>query len=274
MIQTVKGKKDMNKFILLLNVIHLFAIAPVMAQERLAIEDFQIPATLAPNFSSADLSNRLQHIAEQYSTRYQVVASQKTIQEILQRLQTEYRLGVQPNLNQYDQSIQVEADKVLKPQISGHQHQLTLSARLLDKKSFSQVAVYQLEIAGHTVTDDALCSFWRQIEPGVSFTTGLCVPKAWECDERRGETCPIRLDGYSVCTVPSQLSHTIPFQTGDCSVNVFTPGPLNEFILRPKNRKSQLVESLRQHQVCLSLSYSPSRHSIRVKIHCEKKAFP
>ena len=264
----------MNKFIWRLNIIYLFAIASVMAQERLAVEDFQMSATLAQSLSSADLSHRLRYIAEQYSTRYQIVASQKTIQELLQRLQTEYRLGVLPNLNQYNQSIEIEADKVLKPQISGHQHQLTLSARLLDKKSFSQAAVYQLEIAGHTVTDDALCSFWRQIEPGVSFTTGLCVPKAWECDERRGETCPIRLDGYSVCTVPSQLSHTIPFQTGDCSVNVFTQGPLNEFILRPKNRKSQQVESLRQHQVCLTLGDLLSRYSIRVKIKCEKRHFP
>jgi hypothetical protein len=260
----------MNQFILRLNVILLFAIAPVMAQERLAIEDFQIPATLAQSLSSADLSNRLRHIVEQYSTRYKIAASERTIQEILQRLQTEYRLGVQPNLNQYDQSIEVEADKVLKPQLSVNQHQLTLSARLLDKKSFSQAAVYQLEIVGHTVTDEALCSFWQQIEPGVSFSTGLCVPKTWECDERRGETCPIRLDGDSVCTVPSQFSDRIPFQTGNCSVNIFTPGPLNEFILKPKNRMTQVVDSLRQHEVCLTLSYSPSRYSIRVKIQCEK----
>ncbi len=264
----------MNKCIWLLSIIYPLVIAPVMAQERLAIEDFQIPATLAQTLSSADLSTRLRQIAEQYSTRYQIVSSEGTIQEILQRIQTEYRLGVSPELNQYNELVGVEADKILKPQLSHQQHRLTLSARLLDKKSFSQAAVYQMEIAGPTVTDNALCLFWQQIEPSVSFTTGLCVLKAWKCDERRGDTCPIRLEGQSVCTVPSKLGNTIPFKTGDCSVNVFTQGPLGEFILKPKNRMTQVVESLRQNKVCLTLSYSPSRHSIRVKIKCDKRAFP
>ncbi|OAD22344.1 secreted protein, partial [Candidatus Thiomargarita nelsonii] len=75
----------------------VFLLAPVMAQERLAIEDFQVPATLS--VSGTELSTRLKQIAEQYSTKYQIVISEGTIKEIRERIKTEYQLGVKPDIN-------------------------------------------------------------------------------------------------------------------------------------------------------------------------------
>ncbi|OAD23100.1 hypothetical protein THIOM_001072 [Candidatus Thiomargarita nelsonii] len=155
----------------------------------------------------------------------------------------------------------------MKTHLLTHQRQLTLLAILLDKKSFSQESVYQMDIAGRAVTDEALCSFWQKIEPSVKFTTGLCAPKAWECDERRGDTCPVTLENRSVCTEPSKFG--LPFEMGHCTFNVFIQGFLGEYILMPNNWTRITVE---QSRSCLSLGEPLSRQAIRVKIKCEKGA--
>jgi hypothetical protein len=238
----------------------VFLLAPVMAQERLAIEDFQVPATLS--VSGTELSTRLKQIAEQYSTKYQIVISEGTIKEIRERIKTEYQLGVKPDINP-DLTGVVEADKILKTHLLTQQRQLTLLAILLDKKSFSQEAVYQVDIAGRAVTDAALCSFWQKIEPSVNFATGLCAPKTWECDERRGDTCPVTLENRSVCTEPSKFG--LPFETGHCTFSVFTQGFLGEYVLMPNNRTT-----VNSGKACLVLGEPLSRQAIQVKIKCEK----
>ncbi|MEK8016364.1 MAG: hypothetical protein VSS75_005810 [Candidatus Parabeggiatoa sp.] len=267
----------MKKLIFLLNISYLLATMSVMGQEsiKLAIEDFQISPILAETLSSADLSSRFREIAIQYSAKYEIVPSVGTIEAILQRLKIECRLGACPDPNQYPELRSVKADKILKAQVSFSDRRLRLSARLLNKKSFSQERTFHKKMTSRIVTDEALCLFWQQIEPDVSFNIGICVPKVWACDERRGETCPIQLAGYSVCTMPSKLSDTIAFKMGNCSVNVFTQGPLGEFILKPQNRIAELtVKSLMKNKACITLNDRPSRNSIRVKIMCDKRGFP
>jgi len=152
------------------------SITPVIAQERigLAIEDFQVPPTLAKIISSKILTTQLKNIVRQCSMKYEIVFSSVEMEEILRRIQLEYKFGDNPDSSS-DSHNTVKADKILIPQVFLSGHQLALSAKLLDKKSFSQTEEYHMTFVGHAITDEALCSFWQKIEPNGNFAKEICA---------------------------------------------------------------------------------------------------
>ena len=282
------GEQNMNKFILLVNVIYLLAIATVMAQEpiKLAIEAFQISDSLAQRLSSRVLTQQLRKMAKTHSHQYKVVPSRAEIQAMLKSgafLPDKKRLR------------EMQPDRILKPQLAIHQQQLMLSVKLLDLMTF-QDTEYQLKVSDCLITQETLCLLWQTLEPELtpekcsSYRTTRHIGRTqmeyakqlgveckdnrrWDCDGRKGNTqCQGRLKGPSqVCFAPKIIKDNVPFESGICSFAVFLKNTDFDIYILEQFVEARITDARRVPTCVNIISKSVSSLSeMRTRVQCKQ----